>query len=299
LRPFETAPIGKTRTGTVPGAPGRRTRRSAHRRDGIRFAIAQTAVNPPAARPACRTRSSPCTRIRARGGACSGRRSPAPTTNPAASRPRRPWRRSSRPPSRRRVLQEDVERLVEITEGSTTRPPRRRTASPLIRPPARADQEVSSAQSARAIGAVPCIIRPLRSRRSGGTARHAHGDAVLDCSRITESGPSATAESISTPAVHGAGVHTMRPSSRASGAPGEAELLVILAVRGKPRPPPRSFWTRSIMTTSAPSSASSRRFRCGRLCARSRPGGAPGPAERDARAHLRGARRSSGRHGCM
>src|ERR1017187_10897258 len=79
-------------------------------------------------------------------------------------------------------------------------------------------------------------------------------------SRITESGPSATAESISTPRFIGPGCITIASffaRRRRSGVRPNSSKYSLSD--GKPRPPPRSFCTRSIMTTSAPSTASSTR----------------------------------------
>ena len=124
-------------------------------------------------------------------------------------------------------LQEDVERLVEVA------------------------RRVDDAAAPEEDGA--SLIVPLAPIRRYRTAIRT-ATPFSTWSRITESGPSATAESISTPRFIGPGVHhdrvLLRERRRSGVRPNSSKYS---RSDGKPRPPPRSFWTRRIMTTSAPS----------------------------------------------
>ena len=151
LRPFETAPIGNTRTAPVSRA--RRTTNATVEASSVTgrvFAIAQTVVKPPAA--AARVPEAIVSLYSKPGSRRWAWRStnPGATTKPAASTTSAPFGGDLLVHLRDdAVPQEDVERLVEV---------------------ARRVDDASAAQERRArLGS--SLIRPLRSRRSGGRAR--------------------------------------------------------------------------------------------------------------------------------
>ena len=174
-------------------------------------------------RAASRIRASPGTRSRARASARHRSTSPGATT----SRARRARARRGSPPARRRSRRcarrrrAGRRRRSSPEAGSTTRPLR--------------------------------MDSLMRSRlREDAHHGHAHRDAEGDLSRITACGPSATADSISTPRFIGPGMHDDRSRARparASPASGRSCLKYSCAV-GSSAPRMRSFCSRSMMITS-------------------------------------------------
>ena len=164
---------------------------------------------------------------------------------------------------------------VEVDEARRrrTRPATSRTVAPLasIRLPTAATRPSSISRSAGP--SQPCAGSttrpPFSSSRahapaSGAAAeqqvqdRHAHGDAVRDLVEDDRAGPSATSVAISTPRFIGPGCMTIASGfARSQPRRGQAVARVVLADGGQEPPAIRSSCMRSIMTTSAPSTAAS------------------------------------------